>query len=162
MEACDRLFAIEEIRQVKARYFRFLDTKRWGDLGSLFAVDAVFDARQAMSNVTSDAEAAQRLSESWYCEGRDAIVAFIRSRTGPASTVHHGHMSEVAIIDGKTATSITAMEDQNRYFDSDGRMNSRLHGWGHYHEDFSLNDGIWQIQRSTLTRLRVDLEIFPK
>ncbi len=161
MDRLQRLEAIEDIRQLKARYFRFLDTKKWDDLAQVFATDAIFDARQGMANVTSDPGEAIKFSADWYNEGRDNIIAFIRQRTGPASTVHHGHMSEIEILDENSARGITAMEDQNRYFDPDGRMNSRLHGWGHYHEDYRFVDGAWRIQRSLLTRLRVDLELFP-
>ena len=33
---------IEAIRQLKARYFRFVDTKQWDRWGDLFTEDAVF------------------------------------------------------------------------------------------------------------------------
>lgn len=160
MTEVEELRAIEAIKQLKARYYRTLDTKQWDELAQVFAEDAVFDARQAMSNVTTDPETAQRFSAEWYNEGRANIIAFIRDRTGTASTVHHGHMPEIEIIDDTHARGIIAMEDQNRYFDADGRMTSRLHGWGHYHEEYTKADGQWRIQRSLLTRLRVDLELF--
>ena len=37
----NRLLAIEEIKQLKARYFRFLDTKDWAGLTTVFTPDAV-------------------------------------------------------------------------------------------------------------------------
>ena len=39
-----RLIAIEEIKQLKARYFRCMDTKDYTGLRAVFADDAVFDA----------------------------------------------------------------------------------------------------------------------
>ncbi|RYD63497.1 MAG: nuclear transport factor 2 family protein [Sphingomonadales bacterium] len=160
MTDIEKLLAIEAIKQLKARYYRFLDTKQWDDLAQVFATDAVFDARQAMSNVSTAVADPGKISETWRNEGREAIIAFIRERTGPASTVHHGHMPEIEIIDADHARGIVAMEDQNRYFGPDGGMTSRLHGWGHYHEEYVREDGAWRIHRSVLTRLRVDLEIF--
>ena len=38
-----RLADIEAIKQLKARYFRLLDTKQWDDLKALFARDAQFN-----------------------------------------------------------------------------------------------------------------------
>ena len=43
MNQIDKLLAIEEIKQLKARYFRFVDTKDWTGFAGLFAADAVFD-----------------------------------------------------------------------------------------------------------------------
>jgi hypothetical protein len=160
MTDIEKLIAIEDIKKLKARYYRLLDTKRWDELAQVFATDAVFDARQAMSNVTTNVADAAKISEGWRNEGRAAIIAFIRERTGPASTVHHGHMPEIEILDANHARGIFAMEDQNRYFDPAGHMVSRLHGWGHYHEEYRREDGAWRIQQSVLTRLRVDLEFF--
>jgi hypothetical protein len=37
-----RLEAIEEIKQLKAGYFRYLDLPWWNELGSLFTDDAQF------------------------------------------------------------------------------------------------------------------------
>ena len=44
-KAVDVLWAIEEIKRLKARYFRCMDTKDWVGFEALFAVDAVFDMR---------------------------------------------------------------------------------------------------------------------
>ena len=43
MDAVERLAAIEDIRRLKARYFRCVDEKDWAQLAALFAPDAVFD-----------------------------------------------------------------------------------------------------------------------
>jgi hypothetical protein len=49
MNASDHLLAIEQIKQLKARYFRCMDTKDWAGLRSVFCDDAVFDARASLS-----------------------------------------------------------------------------------------------------------------
>jgi len=43
METVDRLWAIEQIKQLKARYFRYLDLHWWHELRELFTDDAVFE-----------------------------------------------------------------------------------------------------------------------
>ena len=35
---------------------------------------------------------------------------------------------------------------------------SFMHGYGHYHEEYVLEDGAWRISLNRLTRLRVDRE----
>ena len=47
MEPLERLLAIEEIKQTKARYFRFIDTKDRDGLASVFSRDAVLDHTDA-------------------------------------------------------------------------------------------------------------------
>lgn len=41
MNTIDQLVAIEEIKALKARYFRCVDTKDWDGFGAVFATDAV-------------------------------------------------------------------------------------------------------------------------
>ena len=43
MDAAEQLLAIEEIKQLKARYFRSMDTKDWEGFASVFAPNAVLD-----------------------------------------------------------------------------------------------------------------------
>ena len=49
MDNATKLLAIEEIKQLKSRYFRSMDTKDWEALRSIFCADATFDARAALS-----------------------------------------------------------------------------------------------------------------
>ena len=43
MDAAEELLAIEQIKQLKARYFRCMDTKDWDGLRAVFAPNAVLD-----------------------------------------------------------------------------------------------------------------------
>ena len=43
MTEIEALAAIEQIKQLKARYIRFMDTKDWAGYESVFAPDVVFD-----------------------------------------------------------------------------------------------------------------------
>ena len=45
MDTVERLEAIEEIKQLKARYFRCMDTKDWHGFTTVFAPDARMDVR---------------------------------------------------------------------------------------------------------------------
>jgi hypothetical protein len=132
-----RLVDVEEITQLKARYFRLLDTKDWDAWRELFTADARIEAgRVAM--------------------GLDEFVAVTRRWIEDASTVHTGGMPEVVITGPDTATGIWAMHDMIR-FPEDGGEPRGMDGYGHYHEQYRRIDGRWHIDVMTLTRLRVDL-----
>ncbi len=131
----DKLIEIEEIKKLKARYFRFMDKKLWDELGSVFAEDASLQYGPNPGDVF---------------EGKKGIIEGLRSVLANAVTVHHGHMPEIEITGDTTARGIWAMSD---YVEMPGLT---LKGYGHYEEEYVKNDGRWKIRRLKLTRLRVD------
>jgi hypothetical protein len=135
-----RLLAIEEIKQLKARYFRYMDTRQWSELASVFARDAHLD------------------TDGFAADGRDGIVAFLQRVLRDARTVHHGHMPEITITSATTAHGIWAMFDYVEFVTSDPNETAPrgLFGYGHYEEDYVVEDQAWRIAKLRLTRLRVD------
>jgi hypothetical protein len=147
MSDIDRLAAIEEIKQLKARYFRSMDTKDWSGLEAVFSPDAELDMRGEAADKSKAAEG--------LVTGAANIMPFIRNAVIELVTVHHGHMPEIEIVSETTATGIWAMEDILRW--PEGAALKSLHGFGHYHETYRKIDGRWFIQSSRLSRLRVDI-----
>jgi uncharacterized protein (TIGR02246 family) len=132
---------IEAIKQLKARYFRCMDTKRWDDMAQVFAEDCVIDTSSSGGGVQA---------------GREQFMTMLRASIEDVTTVHHGHMPEVTLTSPTTATGTWAMEDMLWW--PEGSPISRLHGYGHYHETYTKGgDGEWRIQTLTLTRLRTDV-----
>ena len=127
---------IEAIKQLKARYFRTMDIKDWAGMRRVFADDVVMDTTESGGGVIA---------------GADEFLAFLEPTLRDVVTVHHGHMPEIALTSGTTATGIWSMEDMLRWPDG-----TEMHGYGHYHETYSKVDGVWRITTSTLTRLRTD------
>jgi uncharacterized protein (TIGR02246 family) len=127
---------IEAIKQLKARYFRAIDTKDWTGLRRLFANDATVDTTQSGGSVVS---------------GADDFLASLSDAIEDVITVHHGHTPEIELVTPTSATGIWAMEDMLRWPDG-----TELHGYGHYHETYEKVDGMWHITSLTLTRLRMD------
>ena len=127
---------IEEIKQLKARYFRTMDTKDWDGMRQVFTDGVVMDTSESGGGVVT---------------GADEFMAFLRDVLADAVTVHHGHMPEITLTSDTTATGVWAMEDTIRWPDG-----TKLHGFGHYHETYERADGTWRIASSTLTRLLVD------
>jgi uncharacterized protein (TIGR02246 family) len=127
---------IESIKQLKARYFRTMDTKDWLAMREVFTDDVVMDMTESGGGVIS---------------GADRFLAFLRQAIGDVITVHHGHMPEIAVTSATTATGVWAMEDMLRWPDG-----SEMHGYGHYYEAYEKVGGAWRIKSSKLTRLRMD------
>jgi len=154
MDAATRLLAIEDIRQLKSRYFRFLDTKDWAGMSTIFCDDAVFDARASLSIDGAGKEGRAAESNDWVYRGGTVIVDFIKGAVGTSRTVHHGHCHEVDIVSPDDASGVIAMEDQ--IWEEDfGKM--ILHGCGYYHETYRRVGGRWRIHTSRISRLYVSL-----
>jgi hypothetical protein len=126
---------VEEIKKLKARYFRSLDTKDWELYRSVFTTDVAVDLRRAGGQLY---------------EGIDVFVTYAKSLK-MVQSVHHGHMPEIDVTGPTTATGVWSMEDYNIW--EDGSQN---HGWGHYLETYEKNNGRWQIKTMKLSYLRVE------
>jgi uncharacterized protein (TIGR02246 family) len=137
----EELVAIEEIRSLKARYFRYMDTKDWEAFADLFTADATMD---------TSGEAG-----GGVIQGRSEIACFVRNAISEVTTVHHGHMPEITIISPTEATGIWAMEDMLRW--PDNSPIRTLHGYGHYHDTYERVHDRWLIKTTKLTRLRLDV-----
>jgi uncharacterized protein (TIGR02246 family) len=128
---------IEAIKQLKARYFRTMDTKDWDGMRAVFTDGVVMDTTEAGGGLV---------------EGADEFLAFLREALAETVTVHQGHMPEIQLTSPTTATGIWALEDLIRWPDG-----TELRGYGHYHEAYERgDDGAWRIASSKLTRLRTD------
>lgn len=143
-----RVTAIEEIKHLKARYFRFMDTKDFVGLGTIFAADAVFDASCSLGLTPAED------ADQWIHSGGEAIVAFVKGAVENLRTVHHGHCHEIEVLSETEARGVIAMEDQ--IWDLAGET-PVLHGMGHYHETYVKVDGAWRIKTSRISRLHIIL-----
>lgn len=139
-EMLRRLLDLEDIRRLKARYFRTLDHKDWDGFGDVFARDAVLEVPEA----------------ALVANGREAIVAAVSGPLTGARTVHHGHMPEIELTGPDTATGTWAMADYVEWAPAENGQRVGLQGYGHYLEDYVREDGAWRIARLHLARLRVD------
>jgi hypothetical protein len=142
MDAAEQLLAIEEIKQLKARYFRSMDTKDWDGFARVFAPNAVLD-------VTGETG-----TDEGIVRGNELIAEYVRGHVDPVTTVHHGHMPEIEITSSTEANGIWSMEDMLRW--PEGSPIASMHGYGHYHETYEKIDDQWRIASCKLTRLRVD------
>jgi uncharacterized protein (TIGR02246 family) len=130
---------VEEIKKLKARYFRGLDSKDWDLYADVFTEDVVVDLSAMGGGYSGE-----------VYRGRDGFMAYARSLT-LVQSVHHGHMPEIELTSETTATGVWSMEDYNLW--EDGRQN---HGYGHYLEIYQKTDGRWRIKTMKLSYLRIE------
>ncbi|MDB5827950.1 MAG: hypothetical protein JWQ73_2170 [Variovorax sp.] len=144
IDPIDYLLSVEAIRQVKARYCRFIDTKQWDRLGSLFTADCRFEG---LGSAPAGADVA-------------TFVQGVSSRLAATISVHHVHTHEVVRTGSDAARVIWAMEDFVEWTDGSTvkeTPGSRgFFGYGHYEEEYRRENGEWKISFLRLTRLRID------
>lgn len=142
MDRLDRLEAIEEIRNLKARYFRLMDTKQWDSLATVFASD--------LKVLTPDGKV--------YADGGEAYAAALRHSLEHAVSCHQGLSGEIEVEAGDSARAIWAMQNVITWQDRHPATGWKaIVGRGHYHETYRREDDAWRIATLTLTRLSLDI-----
>jgi hypothetical protein len=135
----DDLTVMEQLRGLKAAYFRLLDAQDWVGLRELFTDDATFD--HPVLGQFDDIETA---------------IAGVRSRSHGRTTVHVGYLPEFT-VDGDTASAIWQMSSFSttgpplvRLSDSH-RHAPGLRTYGFYTDTFRRSDDTWLISTLKLT-----------
>lgn len=143
METLARLDAVEEIRNLKARYFRCLDCKLWDELEDVLT--------STMKVVTPDG--------SIFCEGGTTYAQSLRHSLESSISCHQGFTAEIQITDASNARAIWAMQDNISWTGNHPKQGWKsIVGYGHYHETYKFERGAWRIDTLMLTRLRLDIE----
>ncbi|SFJ03281.1 SnoaL-like domain-containing protein [Phyllobacterium sp. CL33Tsu] len=138
----------DEIAVWKARYCRYVDTKRWDEFRKLFSdapdirfVDTEGQTTHAFTSVDEFVTKSAR-----YLEG--------------ARTIHQVHNAEMERVSDNKVAAIWSMEDYLVFPPTDDIRPSSMHGYGHYYETWVFEDGRWRIAKLELHR--TILEITPK
>ena len=145
----EQLVEIEAIRQLKARYFRLMDQKRWDELRDVFTADVEVRTPDDTGDETP-------------IIGNDAFVDMLMSMIGEVTTVHHGHMGEIS-VDGDEASGVWSMEDHLWWPPQFGLGHMWACGW--YEETYRRDGGHWRIASMYLRRIRVESDskqLFPR
>ena len=146
MDPLQRLVAIEDIKNLKARYFRLLDTKQWSPWEQLFIEDLTTEFPDDRPDMPP-------------FRGRRAFVEAIEASLGPALTLHHGHTPEIEILTPTSARGIWVMQDWLHWPPGAPLAEvgfRHVLGWGHYHETYAKTSEGWRIATLKLTRMHLD------
>lgn len=132
----------DAIRELKARYFRFLDTKQWDRWTEVFEPEFDHEMEYEQQKINGP---------------REEFVAFVSAALADTVTVHHGHNPEIQITSPTTATAIWPFVDRLQPADHvEPGKGVTLTGYGHYHETYVKSDSGWRIKTQRVTRLRMD------
>jgi hypothetical protein len=130
----EKLLAIEDIKHLKSRYFRFVDQKDWTAWRALFGDDGHFEIGAGSF------------------DGADAFVANVREFLTDATTFHHGHMPEIDVLGPDEATGVWTLYDVVEPPADSGV--SPFYGYARYWERYERRGGEWKIVSMRIERLR--------
>lgn len=136
----------DDIRNLKADYFRHLDAKRWSNLRSLFHADATFGGFPFDSG------------------NADEFVSGVSEHLQGVESVHQGFMPRLAPMRYDCIHGIWSMHDY-LIWPGDSRAYRGatipglygIRGYGFYEEEYRPLNGVWRIATMRLVRTRIDL-----
>ena len=136
----DDLVELEQIHQLKYRYVRFLDTKRWDDLVELFTPDAT----------------ASYGGGATVLDGREAIMAFLVGAMADEDmlTSHKVHQPEISLDGPDAATGTWALDDVVIL----GSLGMTVRGASYYEDRYVKVDGAWRIAHTGYRRVYEEIE----
>jgi hypothetical protein len=150
MTELERLSAADALRQLKARYFRGVDTADAELVRGILAEDCELDYRGCCTDPATGRDFLPAMNV--VLRGRAAYQEGLRS-AGIVS-VHQGHNVEIDITSDATASAIWSMTD--RLYMPPGAPYALMTGFGHYHETYVKTGGQWLIKTVRISRLRVE------
>ena len=132
------LAVLEDIRQLKYRYLRYVDQKLWDEMADVFTEDATVDY------------GTRAYGKPLKLAGRDEIIGFFRTALGPEIiTVHAAGQPEIT-VDGDQASGTWRFEDT--VIATEYRV--VIKGAAFYEDRYERGaDGRWRIAHTGYVRL---------
>lgn len=146
MSTADRLLAIQEIHQLKARYMRCMDTKDWVCWSGVFAPDFHFKAGAL----------------EWHSGKEMVDSTHLTGLFDRVKTVSHAYTPEIEILSPTTARGMWSVDflhywpagtgtPQGKEIVAQGQWN---HTDGYYHDTYVKIGGRWLIQSEEIQSIR--------
>ncbi len=152
MTDSERLAAIEDIKQLKARYWRGVDSSDGALVRAILAPDCELDYIGCCTDPSSGQDFMPAMNV--VLKGRDSWISDAFAKAG-IITVHQGYQNEITVSDRSQASGIWVFAD--RFFLPPGGAFTRLTGYGHYHDTYTRADDGWKLQTTRITRLWVEV-----
>ena len=126
---------IDDIKTVKYRYLRTLDTKHWDEFADTLTEDVI-------------GHYVESVGEEHHVSNRDELVEFMRNSLGPDIITEHRVTHPEITIDGDEATATWYLQDRviAPAFDF------MLIGAGFYHDRYRRTDAGWKISETGYDR----------
>ncbi len=126
---------IEAVKQVKYRYLRALDTKRWDDFADALADDVVGDYGSSVG-------------EEHHFTNRVDLVNYMRKSLGPTVITEHRVTHPEITVSGDEASGTWYLQDRVIVAD----FNFMLIGAAFYHDTYRRTDDGWKISATGYER----------
>ncbi|WP_407688774.1 nuclear transport factor 2 family protein [Mycobacterium sp. HUMS_1102779] len=126
---------IEAVKQVKYRYLRALDTKRWDEFADTLADDVVGDYGSSVG-------------EEHHFTNRVDLVNYMRKSLGPAVITEHRVTHPEITVSGDEASATWYLQDRVIVAD----FNFMLIGAAFYHDTYRRTDDGWKISATGYER----------
>jgi len=152
MDILEELKAFDEIRQIKARYFRGVDTGDSELVRAILAEDCVLDYMGCCTDPKTGQDflpamnVVMRGNASWTSTGLSAFGIV---------SVHQGHNCEIELTGDTAANVIWSMTD--RLYMPPGGAYALMTGYGFYYETYVRIAGRWKINTLRIKRIRVEV-----
>jgi hypothetical protein len=127
---------LESIRQLKARYMRCADAKKWDEWAACLVEDVRLE------------------TEAGVQHGRENAKQTISASLTHGSTVHRITAPEITFTGPDSASGVWAVQDVVDI--NAGGQRHFFHGYGHYEEEYVRTSDGWRIKSSKLVRERID------
>jgi 3-phenylpropionate/cinnamic acid dioxygenase small subunit len=135
-DTLQKLADMEAIKQLKARYMRCADHKKWDEWAECLTEDVRLE------------------TEAGLQEGRENARQTISASLKDGKTIHRVTAPEITFTGENSASAIWAMQDVVE-INHDGQRHF-FHGYGRYEEEYVRMPSGWRIKRSKLVRERID------
>jgi hypothetical protein len=143
--------AIEEIKQLKSRYFHGIDEKDWKMLRETLTDDAILDfSGEVELHVGHHGVEVADDPADWVLSGGDSGTEKIAAIVGEIVSVHQGHDPQITLTGEDEARGLWSMYDCLDY------GAEVFHGYGYYDEMYRRTDEGWRISNLKLIRLRTE------
>ena len=126
---------IDDIKTVKYRYLRTLDTKDWDAFADTLAEDVI-------------GHYGESVGEEHHFTNRDDLVGFMRTSLGPEILTEHRVTHPEIAVDGDEATATWYLQDRVIA----PEFNFMLIGAGFYHDRYRRTPDGWKISETGYDR----------
>lgn len=149
IDRLEQLGAMAEIRAIKARYWRAVDSRDTALLRSVFTDVVDVDFQGATGGPADDP--ALRWSDP------DRFVADTMTATTGVQTIHHGFEPEIEILSNVEAKATWPFEDRAWLAAPNAAIPfNSFTGYGYYHDHYRKVDDAWKIERTRIERSRFE------
>lgn len=153
MDLVQQLHIIEQIKTVKARYFRGLDLKDRDILLTVFTDQVTFDFSEAMHDPITGYKPSEPGQSVTFA--KEVAVNAILTTMKDVLSVHQGSCPEIEIIDEYNVTAIWPMHD--KVFYKEPTEYKETEGYGYYYDSYKYENNNWKISSTRLSRLWVNI-----